>query len=131
MTFTWDPTVDSDLMTVRGNTGDIISTDPLLTDEQINVALAQTNNTDQATLLCIRKILAIFGREMDRSGPRFNASRSQKFQHFTDLKAEYENLVGESAGPSWSEHSESDAEEIETDTDFVPPSFKIGRDDSP
>lgn len=131
MTFTFDSTdITTDLAKMRQRLGDTDSTDPLLTDEQINAEYAETNDVYQALVSCCRVILAKLARKIDRSGPRFNATRSQLFQHYRDMMAEFQSKVGQTAGPSWSEHSIADAEDIESDTDFAPPTFTVGRDDN-
>ena len=131
MTFTWDSTdLSTDLAKARSRLGDTDSTDPLLTDEQIEAEVALTADIWQALVNCCQTILGKLARRNDRSGARFNATRSQQFQHYKDLLAEFQSRVGSIAGPSWSEQSIADAESIEDDDDFEPPAFKVGRDDN-
>ncbi|MFH1738822.1 MAG: hypothetical protein ABIH23_07420 [bacterium] len=132
MTFTWDATeVTTDLAKVRSKIGDTNSADQFLTDEQIEEELSENGDSvPHAIVSCIKLILAILARKPDRSGARFSSTRSQLFQHYKDMLASMEASLASSAGPSWSEHTESDADDMEDDDDFVQPSFKVGRDDN-
>jgi len=131
MAFTWIGDLSTNLDKVRHIIGDIVSTDPLLTDEQINFELNE-NGSDiyLSAACCIDRILAKLAREMDRSGAKFSATRSQKFQHYRDLRAQLDTKAGLGDGPSFDIASKSDAESIESNTDFVPPIFKVGQDDN-
>jgi hypothetical protein len=132
MAFTWDGTITTTLAEVRHYTGDIDSNDPLLTDAQINFELTATGDDSIAAAdRCFQRILAKLARDVDHSMPRFNTTRSQKFQHYKDLYAEFKaTMLTESISPAvWSEHSAADATSMESDSDFKQPTFKIGQDD--
>jgi len=131
--FTWTGALDTNLAIVRHHTGDIVSTDPLLTDAQVNYELSQAgDDVIAATDKCFRRILAspTVARAIDRNGTGFSASRSQRFAHMKEayemFKEEYAAMV---PGAEWSEHSISDANSIESDSDFRRPTFSIGMDD--
>jgi DNA mismatch repair protein MutH len=142
VTWTYDNTsLASNLAQVRLALGATNTNDQLLTDEEIAAAsgytaaeLAATSgvNIPLAAYRAVDAMLAAVTRKIDTSGPRFGATRSQIFQHFRDLKAELRARSKSSASPvEWSEHSVSDAEAIESNTDFAQPAFTRGRFDNP
>jgi hypothetical protein len=131
MTFTWSGTISTDLSKVRHIIRDTDSTDPLLTDEEINFELSECSDVYGAAKRCVRRILAKFARETDRSGARFSATRSQKFQQYKDLLDELAEETMLSAEPYWSENSVDDADDIESDSDERQAAFLPGREDYP
>jgi len=135
VTFTWDDTATgTDLARIRARLGDTIVNDPLLTDEQINQYITDASGSvPRATISGANAIIAIFARKPDKTGARFSCSRSQVFQHYKDLIATLQieaGTVTEAAGPSWNELSQSATDTINDDSDFMQPSFSIGRDDN-
>jgi hypothetical protein len=120
MTFTWDPSdLSTALSQVRQTIGDIASTDPLLTDEQIAWRLGQYSQAVQpASIRCVHDIIAKLARDVDRSNVGMSATRSQKITHYKDL---LEKLQGENralAEMSVGGLSESAAATVNSDSDY-------------
>lgn len=134
MTYTWggDPS-NSTLEEVRHYVGDIDSARPLLTDEDINFELGKVGN-DAVTAAdrCFRRALSrLAPTAFDRSGTKFSASRSQRFNQVSDAYKLFKEEFGASISPvGWSEHSVSDVTSIESDSDFRQPRFKTGQFDN-
>ena len=116
---------------VRFYTGDTDTNDEILTDAEIAFELTATSDDAVAAAFrCFRRILAKLARKIDRSGPRFGASRSQKFQHYKDLYDAFkEEHSSEVTAALWSEHSFDDVESLESDDDFRTPRFSMGEDE--
>jgi len=132
VTFTYSDTdLTTDLAKVRLRIGDTDSDDPLLTDEEIQVSLDATSTNAGASVACVKRILALLARDIDRNGTRFSGSRSQKTQHYRDLLAELQDEAGEdlTSVAEWSEMSQADDTSIESNSDFRPPRFTVGQDE--
>ena len=131
MTFTWDSTsIATTTAKIRHLIGDTTSTDYYLTDEQIAFEYSECAEIYLAAANCCDRICAAVAKKVDRSGTGFSASRSQLFQHYKDLGDRLREKANQQAGPYWSEHSEDDKDTVESDTDFLQPSFKVGSFDN-
>jgi len=132
MAFTYggDPS-NSNLEEVRFYIGDTNSNDQLLSDAEINFELNQvSDNTVNAADRCFRRILAQLSRDIDRGGPKFSATRSQKYQHYLDLYDAFkEEVLGATPAVAWTEHSADAQDSVESETDFIQPRFVIGGDE--
>ena len=127
MTFTWDSTtITTDLAKVRHMIGDTESTDPYLTDEQIAYELTQTASLILAAANCCQRVLAKLARKIDRSGAQFQATRSQLFQHYTDLEIKLRAQASTVVKPFFGGTSIDDRSSIEDDDDYVPAAFNRG-----
>lgn len=133
MTWTWDETdLSTALAQVRSAIGDTNDSDELLSDEQINWRLGQVSqDVGEASIRCVRDIIAQLSRDIDRSNVGMSASRSQKIQHYKDLLIELKEYGGTLAEMTLTGISDSDEASIEDDADYRPNEFQIGRDDNP
>jgi hypothetical protein len=116
---------------VRFYTGDTNTNDEILTDAEIAFELTATSDDAVAAAYrCFRRILSKLTRQIDRGGPKFSTTRSQKFQHYKDAFDLFkEEHAGDVVAALWSEHSVADAESIEADSDYRDPRFKMGEDE--
>lgn len=131
MTWTYSATdISTDLAKIRLLVGDTDADDPLLTDEEIDFYLDETANIYLAAANAIdHGILPKLARDIDRNGTGYSATRSQKFQHYKDLSDKLRAKALTNSEPAFEEPNLSYAENAESDTDFVAPSFKIGQFD--
>ena len=132
MAWTYSESLATTRDKLRLRIGDTDSGDPLLANETLDVLLA--DNNDDLSLTCIdavRAIIAKLGREFDRSAAGVSGSRSQKVQHFHDLLKQLTKESRLSTGVVVGGLSASRKEAIESDGDFVRPSFTVGGDDLP
>jgi len=129
VTFTYSSTsISTDLAKVRTLVGDTNSNDPLLTDEQINFFLAETADIYLAAANAVRRgILPQLARRIDRTGTGFSATRSQMSQHYRDLAADLESKAYLGLEVTFGGTSTSDADNLESDTDFIQPTFQSGQ----
>jgi hypothetical protein len=106
--------------------GDVESTDPYLTDEQIAYELTQTSSLVLAAANCCQRILAKLARKIDRSGNQFQASRSQLFQHYTDLEIKLRDQASTLVKPLFGGTSIDARDSLEEDDDYLPAAFNRG-----
>lgn len=132
MTWTYDSTdISTDLARVRRNIGDTVSTDPGLTDEEINSFLNDGLSLDLATLRSAQALYAKWVRDVDRSNLGMSANRSQKLQHLKDLIDGYlAPRVRRRATPFLGGVSYDNKESLEADDDFVRPRVRRGQFDN-
>lgn len=132
MTWTYSSTGTSTLDRLRRRIGDTDTNSQLLTDEEIEDFLDEhSDDLYLAGAACCDAICAKLGRDVDRSGLGMQTTRSQKFQHYKDLAVALRNRASSGAAPFLGGTSESRRDEIEADTDFVPPAFERDRDENP
>lgn len=127
MTFTYDSTdISTDLAQVRLRIGDTNSADPLLTDEEITAYLTLDSDIVGAAILCVKAIIAKLARDVDRGNLGMSATRSQKVQHYKDLLIELRKGDAHFCQVFAGGLSVSGKESNESDTDYIPPRFKLG-----
>jgi hypothetical protein len=131
VTFTWSATdLSTDLAQVRHLTGDTVSTDPYLTDEQITHELAQTDDVNLAAANCCLAILALLARRIDRNAQGFSAQRSQLTQHYQDLEKRLRERAGTMVQPRLLGVSSSERDAATSNPDFEQPTFTVGAFDN-
>jgi hypothetical protein len=115
---------------VRLRIGDTNSSDPLLTDAEIDYSITQRTGVLQSAIECVRVILAKIARDIDRSGAQVQSSRSQKTQHYRDLLKDLQAEAAPLSGVRCGGISIDDmADEVEDD-DRTQPAFTAGDDDN-
>lgn len=129
MTFTYNiAALTTDLARVRLKIGDTDSNHPLLSDEEIAVALTGASVAGAALEACYL-ILAKLARETDSNGAGISVSRSQKVQHYTDMIARLDRELAIAAYPTIGGVARDAASEALADTDFRVSKFSVGMDD--
>jgi hypothetical protein len=95
MAFTYDGTLNSDLEKVRLQIGDTTSTDPLFTDEEINVYLDQRAGNVLQTAADLCDVLAVrFSREYDFETDQQSFKRSQRVKSYQSLAKTLRSRAG-------------------------------------
>lgn len=131
MTWSYDPSEATDLDRVRGKIGDINTLDQQLPNETLNAIIAIKADVIDAAIECLNRLIAKYARDIDRSAVGITSSRSQRMNHYADLRDRLERdrlLVTE---PFVGGISKSEADVIDANTDFPQPKFKMGGDDHP
>jgi hypothetical protein len=143
VTWTYSVTSRTARNQVRERIGDVLTNDQMVADEIIDERLtARSNDTLVTAIDCVRIILARIARDVDRSGASISGSRDQKTQHYREVLERLEKEAGLGGSPGYtagvpsfipgvylSGMSESQAEDLEDDTDFTGASFGVGDDD--
>lgn len=127
MTFTYDLSTSTGV--IRSKIGDTDTETAYLTDEEIAERLVLFPDVNLCAAECCELIIARLARKTDRQAPSFGASRSQLFQHYTDLANRLRNNSGGAlCGPGWSGLSIEGDEDLQDDDDFKPLTFTTDRD---
>lgn len=116
---------------VRLYVGDVDSSDPLLSDEEINFAITQAGNTRLAAAQAADWLSAKFARKADKSVGDMSISASQRSKQYADLA---DRLRGDNARlslPYFGGISKTTKETREADPDRVEPAFTVGMLDNP
>jgi len=130
MAWTYSDTLATARDQLRLRIGDTDTNDPLLSDETLDALLtAKSNDVALTAVDSVRAIIAKLGREFDRSAVGVGGSRSQKVQHFHDLLSQLTKEARLSTGVVVGGLSSSRKQTIESDSDFIRPSFRIGGGD--
>ena len=130
MSFTYD--LSTDIGKTRRDTGDTASDTAFLSDEEIQSILDDySTSLANAAVRCCEIILAKIAKQIDRSVVGINSSRSQLTQHYQDLLKTLKIRAAESGGITAYAGgiSESRIDTAESDSDYTPPQFGVGRDD--
>lgn len=133
MTWTYSPTsLGTDLAKVRLYIGDTNTNDQLLSDEEIAVFTTLETSLFMAAARCCDAIIAKLARDIDRSNIGMSASRSQKVQHYKDLRDKLEEWSKSGGGGMFVGGVSADANEtLDTDADNIKPQFTVGKFDFP
>jgi hypothetical protein len=123
---------------VRGKIGDTDENRQLLQDETIEAVLVTYPTIIGASIECCKRIIARLARDVDRSAVGMSASRSQVIQHYKDLieqlKDEATSTLGAEGGSGGGIYaggvSQAAIDTLESDTDFVKPTFRVGLHDN-
>lgn len=122
----------SQMMQVRFATGDTISTDPQLQDEEINFALTQKPSVLGAAAYCCRALATKLAREADTVDKDLRDSMSQRSRAYMLLANQLDVLAGKATFPIVYAGgiSVSDKKRAENNNDRVKPQFNIGMEDN-
>ena len=129
MTWSYSSALSTDRDKIRLKIGDTNTNDQLLADEAIDVALLDTDDVILAAITCVKWILAKIARDVDRSTQGPTSSRSQKTLHYRELLEDLEKEAYASVGCEVGGVSDSSKTTLESDTDFLQPTFSVGMDD--
>lgn len=129
-TYSGNPSA-SDRDAVRFHVGDTDTTDQLVTDEEIAYALTQQPSIELAAALICDAIAAKFTREADRRVGDVSLSASQQAEAYRTKARDLRTSGYSLALPSFGGRSISEKETLDSDSDAVQPSFRVGQDDHP
>jgi hypothetical protein len=132
VTWTYNPeSLGTDLAKVRNLIGDTNTNDKLLTDEEIAVYQALETNLFSVAALCCDAIIAKLARDIDRSNLGMSAQRSQKIQHYQDMRDRYLAKAASGAGGVFFGGADvSENAKIDSDPDATKPEFELGQFDN-
>lgn len=118
---------------VRLRVGDVDTTEQLVQDEEINLALSQRNSVIGASAMIAMIIAAKFSRLSDTSTGDTKYTFSQKAESYRKLAETLEAQDDQFGGatPYASGTLVSDMAAAESNSDRVPNAFKVGMDDYP
>jgi len=116
---------------VRIFVGDVDSTDPLLTDEEITYAVAQGGTVRGAAALAADWIAALFSRRADKSVGDLSLSASQKSKQYAELAARLRREQVTLSLPYFGGISIAAKDTREADADRVLPAFTMTMLDDP
>lgn len=128
MTWTYTGPANSDSDAVRFLIGDTLSTDPLLSNEEVAWLLSERGGVYPAAIQACETLAAKFARMTDTVVDDVEVKASQRAKQFRELRADLQRRAALSGGalPYLGGQSISDKQAREDDTDRVPPIF--GRD---
>ena len=131
MTFSYSTSLATDKDKVRFRIGDTDSNRELQSDEEINAVLAAKPSVLPASMECVEAILAKIARDIDRNAAGISSSRSQAFTHYKDLLVKLSREMLTESEMFVGGLSKAAKRSFEADSDFVRPSFDIGKFDNP
>ena len=130
---TWTYSANSlgtDLAKVRAKIGDTNSDRKLLSDAEVNLAIAETATLNAAAAQACRAIAAKFAPETSRSSNNLTKGETQ-FSHFEKLAEFWQSRSSRLGGLRAGGVSEAAVAAVQDDTDRVAPAFKVGMLDHP
>lgn len=98
MAFTYDGTLDTDLEKVRLVVGDTDSTDPLLTDAEVNHFLGEHSDINVAAAAAAEAIAGKFARGYNFATDGQSFNRSERVDHYLALAARLDPANARNAG---------------------------------
>lgn len=130
MTWTYDPTLATDLDSVRFEIQDTDTSDQLFSNEEVTAVLTAEGSVSAATLKLAKKLMMKFARMVDTSVGRVSESASQRYAAYKEIVAKLEVDDAAHAMPLFggTEISKNDA--LDADADLVQPREKFGGDDN-
>ena len=131
MSWDYDPTHKVARDWVRWRIGDTDRTDQLLTNEEIDAAIATEGNRYLAAALSADSIAAKFARKVDQRVGPLAISASQKAEAYRKLAKRLRTEIATRVAPYASGISQDDIRTVESDTDRVPADFAVGFQDTP
>lgn len=134
MTWSYDATLlgAKPLYQVRFLTGDTLSGDQQMTDEEIAFVLTQRSSIYGAAAMCCRSLSAQKARLADVSTGDLRTTYSSLSQAYSKRAGEYEAQATARSGalPYAGGVTVTDKQNQEADGDRVQPQFKIGQEDN-
>lgn len=122
MTWSYDPTLATDLAKVRFEIQDTDTNDQLFSDEEITALLAQGGGTPYLTvaLNLAKKLLLKYARQVDTTVGRVSESASQRYQAMKELvdRLEADQLLVQ---PLFGGTMNTKNEQLDADTGVVQP----------
>jgi hypothetical protein len=131
MSWSYDPTLQTDRDLVRFWVGDTNADDPQIWNEEIDALLAATTSVEAAAVDAARAILARYARAVDKSVGDLKISYGQRRDAYRALLAELERrLALKAALPAAGGISKARKAAVEADGDRVAPAFKRNQFDA-
>lgn len=129
--YSGDPSA-TQLDAVRFKLGDIVPSDPLLTDAEINYCVSSEGSTNEAAIAAAKAVVAKYARLVSTTDDKISREYQQRVEHFQGLVKELmanrgKRTVGIFAGGI----SKANKRTYESDTDRVPPAFTRDLHDNP
>lgn len=123
----------SDNDEIRFLTGDVDTTDQLVSDEEIAYAIAQEANNVKAAVRVCYAIAMKFARKADKAVGDLKINYSQQYKQYLDMADTLDSKIAavEGAIAYAGGISVSDKDTVDADTDRVNPSFSRGMHDNP
>ncbi|WP_196607433.1 hypothetical protein [Pectinatus frisingensis] len=128
-TYSGDPS-SSEKDAIRFKLGDIISTDPILQDEEINYTISTNSSIDDAAYAACVSIVAKFSRLADKTVGKVKIYYSQRVAHYQALADTLWLNAGIVITPYAGGTSVADKAAMESDNSIVQPAFKKGMMDN-
>lgn len=133
MTWSYVPTqlATSTKDQVRLLIGDVLSTDPQMSDEEVNFAISNRGSILGAAADCCRALAAKFARSPDQKSAALQVSFSQMSKQYALMAVQYEAqaAMGGAGVPYAGGISLTDKLNQEQDGDRVSPQFTLGMED--
>lgn len=120
------------LYTVRRLIGDVVQSDPLLSDQEVLWAIGQYTNEWLAAAECCRNISSFYARQVDLVEGQLKNNYSQRSKRYSQLAVELEQrgFTRSGAAPYVGGTSLTDKNNQVENTDRTPPQFVIGMFDN-
>lgn len=133
MTFSYSISETTDRDQVRGKIGDTDADTYEIDDETIDAIMALYPSVIATSVECVKRMIAKLSRKsFDRSALGLSTSRGAVLGQLRDLLEDLEIELRSSAGGMFvGGVSQSDVDTQEADTDFIQPSFSVGKNDFP
>ena len=126
MTWTYSSTdISTDLAKVRLLIGDTDTADQQMTDEEINFFIDNEHIIYMAAYRCALALVAHYARRVDKEMGDLKLLAAQRHRHYIRLAEQLlkRNVPGiPSAGGVW----QTEKDNLEDNTNWVKPSFKLG-----
>ncbi len=122
-TYGGDP-ANSDRDAVRLQIGDTDSTDPQLTDAEVDYFLSQNGTVNAASLAAVRAIMAEYARLVTKSVGDLRVNYSDRLKAYQSLEKQMKAKLITTAKPIAGGISISRKKTVEEDTDRVIPSIE-------
>jgi hypothetical protein len=117
-------------MQTRLELGDTDSSDPLITDEELDYLLTSEGDPLHAALMAAQSLAAKYGRQVDYQQPNdISESQSQRSEAFAAIADRLERRISRNASPYAGGVTIADVEAHRTDTGIVQPYFESGEDE--
>lgn len=127
MSWSYQDTMPRDIDKVRFYVGDTVASDPLLTDQEIEFALAEGGSVRSAAVLCANKKAAEWARLADLKEGQLSISYSQRSKQMMALAdtIQESSAFVDPALPTAGAIFVADKEDTEADTTLVKPAFTV------
>jgi len=99
-----------------------------LQDEQILAVYAERPGIVASAIECVKQILGLIARDVDRGGGNLSAQTSQAWDHYRELLRILERELTEAMTVRLGGVSISQRDSILSNEDYKPPRFEIGQD---
>jgi hypothetical protein len=126
VTWTYDPTLATDLDKVRFEIQDTETSDQLFSNEEITATLTATGGVAATSLKLVKKLMLKFARMVDTQVGRVKESASQRYAAYKDIADKLEAEAAAYCIPSFGGTSIAANDALDADTSLVQPENKVG-----